>query len=291
MKTMTKHNPLRNNCFLLLFLCVFSHLTTAQTDSSLPFSINESTLIGIGGYHIKNTYLAPVNYSGTGIRIVNERMKIVSLADRRVSSQQILDIDLSSVSNPAGSVGALAGFANYSFGYHYRFQPAQNFKLLTGAALKGMFGFVYNTQSANNPIATHIDIDLNASIMAIYTLKIKNYPLTFRIQTDIPLSGVLFTPARGQSYYEIFDLGNTSGIVGFSSLHNKFAMRNHVSIDFSIWKYTLRIAYLNGFYRTGIKGIRTRYVSHNLMIGLVKEFILFSGKNLKKENGYQSAYY
>lgn len=288
---MTKHNPLRNNCFLLLFLCVFSHLTTAQTDSSLPFSINESTLIGIGGYHIKNTYLAPVNYSGTGIRIVNERMKIVSLADRRVSSQQILDIDLSSVSNPAGSVGALAGFANYSFGYHYRFQPAQNFKLLTGAALKGMFGFVYNTQSANNPIATHIDIDLNASIMAIYTLKIKNYPLTFRIQTDIPLSGVLFTPARGQSYYEIFDLGNTSGIVGFSSLHNKFAMRNHVSIDFSIWKYTLRIAYLNGFYRTGIKGIRTRYVSHNLMIGLVKEFILFSGKNLKKENGYQSAYY
>ena len=273
---------------------VFMHLfflLAAQTDTSSAYSINEGTLIGIGGYRIKNTYLSPMNYTGTGLRIINERMKIVSLADYHVSSQQILDIDLSSVRNPAGTVAALAGFVDYSFGYHYRFQPAEDFKLLTGASVKGMFGFVYNTQSANNPIATHVDLDLNASAMGIYTFRIKNFPLTCRFQTDFPLMGVLFTPNYGQSYYEIFGLGNTSGIVGFSSLHNKLAMRNFVSVDISVWKFTLRTGYLNSIYTTNINDIQTQYVSHSLMIGLVREFVSFSGKNLRKQNVYQSAYY
>jgi hypothetical protein len=276
----------------LLICCLCLALTLdAQTETDRPYSINEGTMIGIGRYHLRNTYLSPVTYSGTGIRIVNERMKMVASSDSRISSFQVIDIDFSSVSNPAGSVGALAGFVDYTYGYHYRFEPFSGFKLLTGGSVKGMFGFVYNTQTANNPIATHIDLDLNASVMGIYTFKIKNYPLTWRLQSDIPLTGALFTPAFGQSYYEIFGLGNTSGIVGFSSLHNKFAMRNYVSVDLPVWKFSVRLGYLNNLYTTDIKQIQTRYVSHNLMIGLVKEFISFSGKNMNKQNGYQSAYY
>jgi len=280
----------KTTCLVILCLYLFVPLV-AQTDKGQSYSINEGTLIGIGGYRIKNTYLSPVIYSGTGVRIVNERMKIISLADYRVSSQQVLDVDFSSVRNPAGTVAALAGFANYSFGYHYRFQPTPDFRLLTGASVQGMFGFVYNTFTANNPIATHVDLDLNLSAIGIYTFRIKNYPLTCRFQTDIPLAGALFTPAYGQSYYEIFGLGNTSGIVGFSSLHNKFAMRNYATIDFSVWKFTLRTGYLNSIYTTSINEIQTRYVSHNFMIGFVKEFVTFSGKNLRKGHDYQSAYY
>jgi len=281
---------IKNTLFLIPFLCLFFSLT-AQTDTDRPYSINEGTLIGIGGYHIKNTYLSPVNYSGTGIRLINERMKMVAKSDQRISTYQAYNIDLSSVRNPASTVAAITGFADYSFGYHYRFQPLADFKVLTGAFLKGMFGFVYNTQSANNPIATHVDLDLNVSAMGIYTFRIKNYPLTCRLQTDFPLAGALFTPAYGQSYYEIFGLGNTSGIVGFSSLHNKFTMRNYFTVDFSVLIITLRVGYLNSLYLSDIKNIQTRYTSHNLMIGFVKEFISFSGKNLKKEHGYQSAYY
>jgi len=287
-------NPLaktmKNICIIISFLCIFYSLD-AQTDTDKSNSINEGTMIGIGGYHIKNTYLSPVIYAGTGIRFINERMKMLATSDQKISSYQALDIDLSSVRNPASTVAAIAGFADYSFGYHYRFQPFQSFKLLTGASVKGMFGFVYNTQSANNPIATHIDLDLNVSAMGIYTFRIKNYPLTCRLQTDFPLAGALFTPAYGQSYYEIFGLGNTSGIVGFSSLHNKFAMRNYFSVDFSVLMITFRLGYLNSFYSTDIKNIQTRYISHNLLIGFVKEFITFSGKNLKKEHGFRSAFY
>jgi len=276
-------------CFVIFLHLLFP--LVGQTDTGSAYSINEGTLIGIGGYRIKNTYLSPLDYTGTGIRIVNERMKIVSLADYHVSSQQLLDIDFSSVSNPAGTVAAMTGFIDYSFGYHYRFQPAADLKILTGASVKGMFGFVYNTQSANNPIATHVDLDLNASAIGIYTFRIKNFPLTVRFQTDIPLTGILFTPNYGQSYYEIFGLGNTSGTIGFSSLHNKWVMRNFLSVDISVWKFTLRTGYLNNIYATNINDIQTQYISHSLMIGLVREFVSFSGKNLRKQNVYQSAYY
>ena len=281
---------MKNICILISFLCIFYSID-AQTDTDRPNSINEGTMIGIGGYHIKNTYLSPINYTGTGIRFINERMQMLAKSDQRISSYQAYNIDLSSVRNPASTVAATAGFADYSFAYHYRFRPLPDFKLLTGASLKSMFGFVYNTQSANNPIATHIDLDLNISAMGIYTFRIKNYPLTCRFQTDIPLAGALFTPTYGQSYYEIFGLQNTSGIVGFSSLHNKFAMRNLFTLDFSVLMITLRVGYLNSLYTTDIKNIQSRYVSHNLMIGFVKEFISFSGKNLKKEHGFQSAFY
>jgi len=281
---------MKNTCFIISFLCIFFSLA-AQTDTNRPNSINEGTLIGIGEYHIKNTYLSPVSYTGTGIRFINERMKMLAKSDEKISSYRAINIDLSSVRNPASTVAAITGFADYSFGYHYRFQPFPEFKLLTGGSVKGMFGYVYNTQSANNPIATHVDLDLNISAMGIYTFRIKNYPLTCRFQTDVPLAGMLFTPAYGQSYYEIFGLGNTSGIVGFSSLHNKFTMRNYFTVDFSIWMLTLRVGYLNSLYTSDIKNIQTHYMSHNLMIGYVKEFISFSGKNLKKEHGYQSAYY
>ena len=68
-------------------------------------------------------------------------------------------------------------------------------------------------------------------------------------------------------------------------------MRNNVSFDFPVWKFTLRMGYLNSLYTTDIKQIKTHYVSHNLMIGFVKEFITFSGKKMINDHGHQSAYY
>ncbi|MFQ9021697.1 MAG: DUF3316 domain-containing protein [Parabacteroides merdae] len=50
----------------------------------VPRSINESTMVGIGGYNLRDTYLSPstdINYTGWVARVLNERMKIVRLAE------------------------------------------------------------------------------------------------------------------------------------------------------------------------------------------------------------------
>jgi hypothetical protein len=277
---------------LLFFLCLTSLPLAAQTDDrEVLFSVNEGTLIGIGNHNIKNTYLSDIKYTGLGVQLMNERMRSTSLFNRRLSSQQILYADLASTYNPAKTIGALSGVAEYSYGYHYRFQSAQPFKLLTGVSLHGLMGFLYNTQSSNNPVALSADIDLNFSVAAIYSFHLRQHPLAIRYQADMSFIGVAFAPNYEQSYYEIFGLGNHYGIVHLTSLHNKFAMRNFLTFDFPLGNFTVRVGYLNKLYYTDINGIDTHHVSHNMMIGFAKEFVSFGGKRLKNKHSYQSAFY
>ncbi|MDO4704449.1 DUF3316 domain-containing protein [Tannerella sp.] len=271
----------------ILFLSVLVLSLQAQTDEP-PRSVNEATLIGLGGYKIKNTYLSAVKYDGWGMNVLNERMMLVR---PRLSRQQLLHLDLSTVSHPAGTSRAYAGFIDYAYGLHYHFRPAPGLKLLAGGSAGAMFGFVYNLQNGNNPMALHLDLDMRLSAAALYTFHLRHYPLTVRYQTDFPMAGIFFSPHYGQSYYEIFGVGNSDGVVRFSSLYNKFALRNYLTVDLPVGNWTVRLGYLNDFYRTRVNGIRADYVSHSLMVGLVKEFISFGGKRLRQKHLYQSAYY
>ncbi|WP_080903188.1 DUF3316 domain-containing protein [Parabacteroides sp. Marseille-P3160] len=284
---------MRTACLIALFLCLGLSLM-AQPDNKKeePWSVNEGTLIGIGGYNIKDTYLSPLKYTGGGARILNERMKVVSWGDYNISRQQLINVDVASTSNPASTSNDLSGFVDYSLGYHYRFKPLPSLKILTGASVRGSLGFIYNTRNGNNPATLKADLDLNLSAMAIYQLMIKDYPLYLRYQVETPFLGALFSPHYGQSYYEIFNQGNDSGTIQFSSYHNKFAMRNYLTVDFPIGNVTMRAGYLNSLYYTDVNNIEVHIVSHSFMIGFVKEFFSLGGKNLKKKKHlFRSAYY
>ncbi len=275
---------------------MLSPAVSAQSEpkGDSPWSVNEGTMIGIGSYNMKDSYLSPsanLNYTGWGLRILNERMTMVKLADYNVSRQQVFSVDMAFTDNPAGTASEFGAFVDYSLAYHYHFRPLPNLKILVGGAPHLLGGFVYNTRNGNNPASAHVDLDLNASAMAIYNLKIKNYPLTFRYQMDIPFAGILVSPHMGQSYYEVFDQGNTAGIVRFNSFHNKFAMKNYLTVDLPVHTWTIRLGYLNSYYYTDVNHIRTQIFSNTFMLGLVKEFISFGGKRLKNTNKYSSAYY
>lgn len=281
--------------YLVIIIICFSYPLSAQSEmEEKPLKlVNEGTLIGIGGSNLRNTYFSgpETKYNGLGLRILNERMKKTSLAGGRISSQQILHLELSLVENAANTVNVFGGFADYSYGLHYRFEPVENLKILTGGSVRGILGFMYNTQAANNTTTLHIDLDLVASAAAIYSFRIKNFPLTVRYQMDLPFMGALFSPKYGQSYYEIFGLDNTSGIISYSSLYNKFAMRNYLTVDLPLGNLIVRTGYLNNAYYTEINHINVHNVSHSFMLGLVREFASFKGRHLKSQRLNQSAYY
>lgn len=278
-------------CLILLFCCL-ALPAIGQTDKSdEPWSVNEATLVGAGGYNLRDSYLSDLKYTGWGVRVMNERMKITRLADYRISRQQIIAVDVSSTNNPAENTSDLAGFVDYTLGYHYRFAPLPNLKLLAGASSHFMGGFIYNTRNSNNPASAKMDIDLNISAIAIYNLEIGNYPITFRYQLEMPFVGALFSPHYGQSYFEIFNQGNTSGIVQFSSFHNKLAIKNYITVDFPVSSFTLRVGYLNSSYRLDVSNIESHIISNSFVIGIVKEFVAFGGKRLKNTHQYKSAYY
>ena len=254
-------------------------------------SINEGTMIGVGGYRMKDQYLSPERYGGLGFRFLNERMRLVKLSDSKVSRQNIVNVDVSSTINGAKNANFLSAFADYSIGYHYRFLPDPYFKILVGGSIHGMLGMVYNTRNGNNPMTIHADVDLNISLIAIYEFHIKKHLLAIRYQFESPFAGVLFSPVYDQSYYEIFSLGNTAEILNFNSFNNKVAMRNNLTLDFPVGGMTVRTGYFGSYYSTNVHGIDRHIISHNFMLGFVKEFVAFGGREMRKRNQFRSAYY
>ncbi len=251
--------------------------------------MNEGTLIGFGTSQIKDTYLSPFNYTGWGMRILNERMKIIGKGN--FSRQQIINVDISSTKNPAENVNDFGAFADYSLSYHYRIKANHNLKILTGLSGHLMGGFIYNTRNGNNPLSAKIDIDLGLSIIALWSFRIKNNPFTLRYQGELPLTGVFFSPEYGASYYEMFNVGNLSDVISFNSFHNKFALKNYVTLDIPVSSFTLRLGYLNSIYKTDVKEIKTHIISHSFMIGWVKEFIPLGNKRFKNRQKVNSSYY
>lgn len=284
-----------NVWFIFLFFgLAFSLSAQVDDDSSQDYPVNTGTLLGVGGYNLSDTYLTPgskLRYTGWGFRVMNERMKRVKLADYNVSRQQIFNFELAFTDNPASTASDFAMLGDYSLGYHYHFRPLPNLKLLAGGSARLMGGFIYNTRNGNNPASAKADLDLNMSAIAIYTVRIKDYPLTFRYQFETPFAGILFSPHMGQSYYEIFDLGNHSGVVKFSSFHNKCVMKNFLTVDFPVWNYTIRAGYLNSYYSTDVNGIQSHIISNSFMIGVVKEFFSYGGRKMKNKHRESSAFY
>jgi hypothetical protein len=275
---------------ILIVYSLIAFQVSAQYESEqLPPTMNEGTLIGLGTSQIKDTYLSPFNYTGWGMRILNERMKIIGSG--RFSRQQIINVDISFSKNPAENVNDFGAFADYSLAYHYRINAHRNFKILTGLSSHLMGGFVYNTRNGNNPLSAKTDIDLGLSVVMLWSFNINNNPLTFRYQGELPLVGVFFSPEYGASYYEMFNVGNLSNILSFNSFHNKFALKNYITIDIPVGSFALRLGYLNSMYRTDVKDIQTHIISHSFMIGWVKEFIPLGSKRVKNRQKVNSSYY
>lgn len=276
----------------LLGACMLSILPLKAQEAyheEVPLTINDATLIGIGSFHAKDTYLSDSQYKGIGFRLTNERMKYLSHSPH-MSRQQVIDIQYANLKNPTQTTSTLMALVDYSLSYHYHFHIHPTFKLLTGGGIHTMAGVIYNTRNGNNPASAKFDIDLNLSLMAIHTPYIKNYPLTLRYQIDMPFFGALFSPHYGQSYYEIFSLGNTKNIVQVSAPHNKIAVRNSFTVDFPIGSFILRAGYLGDFYKSNVNGIQNKIKSHAFMLGIVRELRSFSRKK-NKSNTYNSALY
>jgi len=275
---------------LILCLCIIHPLAAQYGENEpSPKSMNEGTLIGFGTSYVKDSYLSPFIYSGWGMRILNERMKIISKG--HFSRQQIINVDISSTKNPAENVSDFGAFADYSLAYHYRMEPSPNFKLLPGLSAHLMGGFIYNTRNGNNPLSAKVDIDLGASLIALWHFRLMKIPFTLRYQGELPFSGIFFAPEYGISYYEMFNVGNLSDVIRFNSFHNKFALKNYVTLDIPVSNFTIRMGYLNSLYYSDVRNIRSHIISNTFMIGWVKEFIPLGSKQNKNAQRVNSSYY
>jgi hypothetical protein len=252
-------------------------------DTVPPLTTNNTITASIGSANMYDTYLSPLEYKGTSIRLMYEQMRRTTWFNYRFYKQQVLELDLAKGDNPAKNASEYWLLANYRIGGHYSLYSTDVFRLGLGGLWDINAGVLYNERNGNNPASARGCTNLNLSVTASY----KSKWFAVRWQLDSPFIGMLFSPEYGQSYYEI-SLGNSVGVVNFASLHNQRALRSYLTIDVPINKYTIRVGYLGSWYQTKVNDIRTHHYTNGFVIGFPIEGV--KRPREKARNNYWNGY-
>lgn len=257
----------------LLFLGIcLAGMISAQEEQARP--IIRSTMYGMGGLNVYDTYLSPLEYAGTQIRVLRESYRKTRWLDGNISRQTLFQGHAGLTQNQAETANELSGMVNWNYALHYNFSLCDDrIHLLAGPMVQLHGGFVYNTRNGNNPAQARLYANLAASSMAVYHIPWKRLPVTVRYQLDVPFLGVMFSPEYGQSYYEIFSLGHSDGVVCLTSLHNQPSMRHWLTADMKFRSFTLRLGYLADIQQSRVNKLRQHDYSHSFMLGLVKRLV------------------
>jgi hypothetical protein len=218
-----------------------------------------------------DTYISPQEYTGPSFHFMRETMRMARWnGGKRYSLQNLFQSNLMYTSNRAANNSIVGGTINWNYGIHYHIPLSDNLKLLLGGVGDTNAGFVYNLRNSNNPASVRAYINIDASAMLIWNFRIRRHLFTLRYQANVPVGGIMFSPNYGQSYYEIFTLGDWKGVFKLTSLHNQPAIRQLLTLDVPIKRNKLRISYLYDIQQSRINNLRTHIYGHILMIGVVK---------------------
>lgn len=273
--------PLKAACFILTVLLpgATAEVFAQATDANLPENryTTHATLFGVGRSSLYETYLSPLTYRGPHLSILHETLRKTHWLDGGITTQSILDGFFSYASNPTETGNEMAGKINYTIGWHYNWLIGGRLRLMAGGEVHGGLGAIYNDRNSNNPVQAKAEIDLGASLMAIWPFRICKTPFTLRYQAGIPLVGGMFSPRYGQSYYEM-SLGNYDHNICFTHPGNAPSMRHFLTLDFPIAGFTFRTGYLCDIRQSRVNGLRSHIWNHSFMIGYVKHFSFIKRK-------------
>ncbi len=270
--------PLRLCVFILIVLTSLPTRIQAQDSLQATRHVMRSVMIGAGHNNTFETYLSPLEYEGPEVRFAYETMRMTRLMDGNVSAQNLFQLHASYTENISQTNHTYGGLVNWSYALHYQFRPAKGLKILFGPMLDLNAGVVYNRRNSNNPAQAKAYGGLGASGMLIWKFRIRNYPMTVRYQANLPLLGAMFSPEFGESYYEIFSLGNGGRNVVFTSLHNNPSLRQLLTLDFPVGNTVMRVGYVCDLQQAKVNNLKSHTYSHDFMIGVVRNLYLFHGK-------------
>ncbi len=225
----------------------------------------------IGRQSALDTYLSPIRYSGLDVALGYERLRAAGFAPEKWLTRHNVSVNFASMNNQSGSGAMMSLYLDYSFAMLRRWQLGRGLWLAGGGEAALTLGGLYNLRNSNNPATAKVAIDLGATAMASYHLRVGRLPLTFRYQVSLPVVGAFFSPAFGQSYYEMFYIGNTAGIVHFGAWHNRVDLRNYLSVDIHVGKRALRLGYRQLMRTTHVNHLDTQVLGHMFVLGISGE--------------------
>jgi len=255
--------------------CLLAFSTPAWSQDSnekSPKIITRSTMLGFGSTNILDTYLSAEHFNGGGFSFITtiERQR----PENRWSTLMAHEANLSSAKDRTESREELEGAYNFYWGKLYSWHLLDDhLKLQAGGLVNASLGFIYNTSNGNNPAQARAHLNVMPTSVATYQFNLWHKTFTARYELALPLCGIMFSPNYGQSYYEIFSLGNYDHNIVPTTFVSAPEWRHMLTLDIRLWRSaTLRIGYLGNMQQSKVNDLRQHIYSHRLLIGFTKQF-------------------
>lgn len=273
--------------FRLIFFVMFCVLTVTTVKAQNAFS--PDTLVGTcahgtegrvtvrqwqwgaGRANVLDTYLSPLEYTGPNLTVLHRTERLARWGRGHVTTQSLYTGQMAYVKSPTDDGKEIDGEFTAAGGWHYNWHPAKRLRLAAGGLMEMSGGFTYNTRGSNNPAQGRLGVSLAASVLAEYRFPLFRKAGAVRVQLDGQLAGVQFSPEYGQSYYEIFSLGHSSGIIHFTHPGNCPSGRLSAEVTLPVLGAKVTLGYLADVRQSELGGLKRHAWRNAFMIGYTRE--------------------
>lgn len=228
-------------------------------------------LWGAGAANVLDTYLSPLEYTGPNLGVLHRTERTARWGGGRVTAHSLYTGHLAYLHSPTDDGMEWDTELTAAGGWLYNWRPAPRWRLAAGGLMELSGGFTYNTRGSNNPAQGRMGLSLAASGLGEYRFPLFGGEAVARAMTDVQLAGMQFSPEYGQSYYEIFSLGHSSGIIHLTQPGNCPTVRLQAQFSVPIKKARLTVGYLGDIRQSKLGGLKRHAWRHTLMLGYTRQ--------------------
>lgn len=227
-------------------------------------------LFGAGRASVLDTYLSPLTYGGPDFALMHTTERTARWGKGRVTTRSLYTLHGAYAKSPTDDGKEIDSELTLAGGWLYNWRPSERWRFGVGGLMELSGGFTYNTRGTNNPAQGRLGASLAASGLAEYRFPLFKRTATARLTVDAQALGVQFAPEYGQSYYEIFSLGHSSGVVHFTQPFNCPSVRLQAQAVLPLLGANITLGYMADVRQSTLGGLKRHAWRNAFMIGYVR---------------------
>lgn len=223
-----------------------------------------------------DTYLSPLTYRGTELRFTSQ--VVHNRKERNWTHTLTHGLRLARESTQTHDAVRLEG--GYDFSYSWQRKIVNRtigywgrLMVTAGAGVDATVGFRYNAQNSNNPAQAEAAVCFTPAMAADWRFFLvspksgRRRALGLRYEAAVPLVGMMFSPAFGQSYYEIFSRGNYDHNLCTIWVGNAPSLRQRLLFNFKLLKRHFFIGYEGDYRQAKVNDIKYHRYTNAAVLG------------------------